>query len=296
VRCVALAAVAAALAAATHSAARSATAEPKWIVFAAKNDANTIVPQLYRIKTDGTGLEQITTGAQPAGQPSFAPDGTRIAFVRLGAGIYTANVDGSDLKKVTSGTRDAFPTWSPNGKQIAFIRVVKADWRLNVMSSSGGAARRLPLAPSAGRPSWTPDGKAIFMPTGGALAKVDARTGKIRQRYPVKLDIAVSQGLAVSPDGKEFAYIQTRPPTGGPDCGESHCPAYGLYLTKASAPRFRRRVAPSTGNPGWSPDSKEVIYVGTGTLTIDVAASGQKRRLSPGTRVPQADAPAWQPR
>lgn len=274
----------------------SATAEPKWIVFAAKNDANTIVPQLYRIKSDGTGLEQITTGAQPAGQPSFAPDGTKIAFARLGVGIFSANADGSGLKRLTSGTRDAFPTWSPNGKQIAFIRVVKADWRLYVMSASGAAARRLPLAPTAGRPSWTKGGTAIFMPTGGSMAKVDAKTGRIRQRYPVNLDIAVSQGASVSPDGTEFAYIQTRPPTGPPDCGESHCPAFALYLTKAKTPRFRRKVAPDTGNPGWSPDSKEIIYVANGMLTIDTVANGKKRRLSAGEHVPQADAPAWQPR
>jgi Tol biopolymer transport system component len=293
VRVVFAALTAALLAVVVQTTAHSATATD-WIVFAARPDTNTAQPQLYRIQTDGQGLTQITNTAQPAGQPAFAPDGKQLAYVRLGVGIFAASPDGSGEHKLTSGPRDSYPTWSPNGKQIAFIRVVGSDWRLHVMSSNGKGVRRLPDAPSAGRPSWSRDGRSIFMSSGGQLVKVDARTGRIQRRYSVALDIAVSQGAALSPNGKTLAYVQTRPPTGAPDCGESHCPAYALYLAPIST-GHRHKVGDDTGAATWSPDGKQIAYVARGAITTDVVASGKKSRISAGTHVPQGDAPAWQP-
>ena len=68
--------------------------------------------------------------------------------------------------------------WSPNGKQIAFVRPYRADWRVYVMSASGAGKRRLPNAPPAGRPSWTANGKSIFIPAAGDLVRIDAVTGR----------------------------------------------------------------------------------------------------------------------
>lgn len=284
------------LAVVAQATADSATSPVRWIVFAAKPDANTIAPQLYRIQTDGQGLAQITNSAQPVGQPSFAPNGKVIAYTRLGIGIFTANLDGSGERKVTSGSRDSYPTWSPNGKQIAFVRVKGSDWRLYVMSATGKNVHLLPEAPPAGRPSWTKNGRSIFVSSGGLLVQVSALSGRIENRYNIQLDIAVSQSAALSPDAKELAYVQTRPPTGAPDCGDakSPCPAYALYLAPIKT-GHRRKVGDSTGAASWSADGKEIAYVATGKLTIDVVKTGKKTKLSAGTHVPQADAPAWQP-
>ena len=62
-----------------------------------------------------------------------------------------------------------------------------------------------------------------------------------------------------------------------------------------SRPAIRRKVGDSTGAASWSADGKEIAYVATGKLTIDVVKTGKKTKLSAGTHVPQADAPAWQP-
>src|SRR4051794_34643151 len=89
----ALVALAVALVAA--AATRGADAQ-RWIIFSAETGENAAgIQQLYRIDTAGQGLEQITTGDRPAVSPSFSPDGSRIAFTRLGSGIFTMNVDGS---------------------------------------------------------------------------------------------------------------------------------------------------------------------------------------------------------
>ena len=101
----------------------AATAAPRWLVFAARLGA-TDQPQLYRIQTDGKGLQKITTGTTAATQPAFSPNGQQIAFSRLGSGIYKMNLDGSGLKRLTRNGRDGYPGWSPNGKLIAFTRIV----------------------------------------------------------------------------------------------------------------------------------------------------------------------------
>ena len=122
-----------ALALAVAHAAPGASTSPRWIVFSAHPDGSGTA-QLFRVQTTGEGLEQITTGAQPATAPAFSPDGTRIVFSRLGAGIFRVNLDGTGLRRLSSNIRDAHPVWSPDGKRIVFLRPYQAQWRVYVMS------------------------------------------------------------------------------------------------------------------------------------------------------------------
>src|SRR3954464_14597186 len=103
----------------------------KWIVFSASPDG-TAAAQLYRVQTDGTGVEQITKGGLPATDPAFSPNGQQLVFVRLGLGIFRVNLDGSGLQRLTRGHRDSFPAWSPNGARIAFLRPTKVAWNVYV--------------------------------------------------------------------------------------------------------------------------------------------------------------------
>jgi Tol biopolymer transport system component len=278
------------------SSALSATAAPRWLVFAARIGA-TDQPQLYRIQTDGKGLQKITEGANAATQPAFAPNGQQIVFSRLGFGIYKMNLDGTGLKRLTKNGRDGYPAWSPNGKQIAFNRITGKDWSLFVMNTSGGAVHRLKFAPSAGRPTWARDGKSIFMPSGGAMIRVDSRNGRAVKRYSARLDLSVSQGATVAPDGSNFAFIGSRAADGPEDCGESPCPQFALYAASARN-GHRIKVANDAGPAGFSPDGKTIVYVAKFKLVFDVLKTGKKTTLDFGdTPVAQGDAaPAWQPR
>jgi eukaryotic-like serine/threonine-protein kinase len=88
------------------------------------------VMQIWLINSDGKNLHQVTNMPNGACQPSWSPDGMRLAFISPcvgkreayeGSSIYLINVDGSNLMSLPSSPEGDFdPTWSPDGKKIAF--------------------------------------------------------------------------------------------------------------------------------------------------------------------------------
>jgi len=109
--------------------------------------------------------------------PQIAPDGSRIAFVRVSidrqkdqyeTAIWIADVDGRQPpRRLTTGPRDTAPRWSADSGRLAFVRAPEADGRVQpaqiyVMAMSGGEARALTDMPrGAGNPAWAPDGRTI---------------------------------------------------------------------------------------------------------------------------------------
>jgi Tol biopolymer transport system component len=277
---------------ATQSA--SGASNGQWIVFSAYPDG---VPpaQLFRIQTNGEGLQQITKGKFNATDPTFAPDGKRIVFARLGSGIFVANLDGSGARRLTSGKQDTFPGWSPDGTRIAFLRQVKGEWRLFVMKASGRDLHRLKHAPPSGRPTWSANSKSIFVPTRGALEQLDARTGRVLKHVTLTVDVPISG--SISPDGRKVAFVGSRPSL--PGCGEVSCVVFALYLGDLTRTHGRTQKFTNDGGPaGWSPNGKTLVFVYRGALTFwPVGGKAPSGTLATGAHVAQADAPpAWQPR
>jgi TolB protein len=284
----------AAIVAAALAAAQAASgAATRWIVFSAQ-PGGAGAAQLFRVQATGGEPQQITTGSNPATDPAFSPDGKRLVFVRLGSGLFRVNLDGTGLKRLTSGARDSFPVWSPDGRRIAFLRPYRTQWTVHIMPASGGKARRLPLAPPAGRPSWSADGKTLLLPTAADISTVDARTGRVQKRVTAVAELSTSQAATVSPDGRSVAYIGRRPLTGPSDCGESPCPMFALYL--ASAGGRKRHIANDTGPAGWAPDGKTMVFVSRGALTLLALGSGKKTTIAAGSHAAGDAPPAWQPR
>ncbi|HUK97979.1 MAG TPA: hypothetical protein VLV46_10000 [Gaiellaceae bacterium] len=273
------------------------SAQPTWLVFTA-DPTGLGVNQLFRITLSGKGLKQLTKGPASSVAPAFSPDGKRIVFSRLGVGIFSMNVDGTGLRRLTSNGRDNSPAWSPDGKQIVFLRPSATAWTVYVMSPSGAGVRRLRLAPAAGRPSWTAHG--LVIPTEGDLAKIDPRSGRVQKLFGARIDATGGMDTtAVSPDFSTLTYVGPRPPIpGDTGCGEGvPCAVFGLYienLAKHKAPRILERDA---GPATFSPDGKRLAFVARNhRIVLRLLANAKSTYVPTGKITPTTTSPpAWQP-
>jgi Tol biopolymer transport system component len=134
---------------------------------------------IYVVKTDGSGLRNLTDHPAQDLLPAWSPDGARIAFFSSRTGwpeIYVIQADGSGLMQITHGqelnatyTRLA---WSPDGQRIA---AVWADGQQNVLvgplgpfvleliESDGSAVRQVFQSDEelTGPLRWAPDGRYL---------------------------------------------------------------------------------------------------------------------------------------
>jgi len=273
------------------------SAQPQWIVFTADPPALG-VEQIFRMQSTGKGLKQLTRGQYPAQAPVFSPDGKRIAFARLGGGIFSMNLNGKGLRRLTTNGRDSYPAWSPDGRQIAFLRPTEKGWRVYVMSASGAGERRLPQAPPAGRPSWTDHG--LVIPTQGDLARIDPRTGHVEKLFGALIDASTGMdGAAISPDLSTTTFVGPRKPDrGDKECGDNMaCPRFALYiqdLRKHKAPRILARDA---GPAGFSHDGESLAFVARNRIVLWLLKNGTSTRVATGKVNPTPSSPpAWQPR
>jgi Tol biopolymer transport system component len=129
--------------------------------------------QIYRMSSDGSGRQMITSGLVYDSNPSFSPDGRRIVFDRMiGSSrtphIFIVNVDGSGLRQLTSGrSADYEPTFTPNGRRIVFVSNRDSDKKkdrsaIYAMAPDGSSPRVLINSPrNEAEPDVSPNGKRI---------------------------------------------------------------------------------------------------------------------------------------
>jgi len=273
-----------------------AAAPAKWIVFSATQPGQHI-DQLFRIRSSGRGLKRLTKGQFPSIAPAFSPDGTRIAFTRTGVGIVTMNVDGKDVRRLTTNGRDSFPTWSPDGKQIAFVRPA-ATWSIYVMPSSGGSQRRLAKAPPAGRPTWNSGG--LMIPSAGDLVKIDPGNGHVLKYFGAEIDAVWGLNtVSLSPDNSSLTFIgAAAPEPGDKECGDNQpCQRFALYEQNLRPKGKPRLLVKNVGPAAYSSDGKQLVFIARNTkLDLWTLATGGSRRVPVGSNYATVAAPpAWQP-
>jgi len=170
---------------------------------------------LFLMNADGTDQRQLAPERAVSGtEPTWSPDGKRIVFRTTVTPytIYSINVDGSGLQKLTDGTAGASsPAWSPDGKKIAFTSRRSGNPEIYAMDADGANVVRLTSNDAIDRfPAWSPDGRRIaFESDRDGDSRIYAMnadgTNVVRLTSPPGKDSRPSW----SPDGKQLTFHRT---------------------------------------------------------------------------------------
>jgi Tol biopolymer transport system component len=131
--------------------------------------------EIFVMNADGSDLHRVVQGEGYDYQPSWSPDGAKLAF--LGGTddesyIDVVNADGSGHVRLTSSEEDAQPSWSPDGKRIVFH-----SWRddeegdIWIMNADGSAQQKLFGTPAS-------ENGPVFAPSGGRILFTSDLTGE----------------------------------------------------------------------------------------------------------------------
>ena len=215
-----------------------------------------------------SAIEVATAGSQTGGDlgimtivddgshnyhPHPSPDGREVAFDsdRDGErGIYVANRDGSQVRKVSGPGYAAVPRWSRNGEWLAYIRP-EADkpsvWNLWVQPAAGGSARRVTNHRSGQTwaASWFPDDRRIAYSHEDTLIVMDLQT-RAATRYHTPVKGRLVRTPAVSPDGTKVIFQVFR---------------HGAWLLDLADGSMQRVLTDPTAEEfAWSPDGRRIAF------------------------------------
>lgn len=181
---------------------------------------------IYVVNRDGTGLERLTSDSTTDDNPSWSPDGTKIAFRSFRAlrsgDIWVMNADGSNAVNLTPDaladtTHERRPAWSPDGTRIAFASNRGGSSDIWTMRADGTDAQQLTNTVEFDtEPSWSPDGGRIAFrrsdDTTSDVLVISASGGFARRLTFPGHELMPSWSL----DGSVIAFAYFRPTGGKP--------------------------------------------------------------------------------
>lgn len=221
--------------------------------------------EVWTIEADGTNLQQLTSAPGHQFDPSWSPDGTRIAYRSddgVTSEIWLMNADGSDQRKLTDGFS---PAWSPDGSLIAFAGPKGTTGIITLIRSDGTGLRTLPDTEGGEYPSWSPDGTQIAFNSNLSgdhvmyIAQADGST-------VVDLS-AVGEGwqVAWSPDGSLILFTSHR----------DHPDNYtDVYVMRTDGSDIRRLTDLRAYTPAWSPDGEHIVFSAPGLFVMNADGTG----------------------
>jgi dipeptidyl aminopeptidase/acylaminoacyl peptidase len=135
--------------------------KPSWspdgrrIAFEHLGDGDIQPAQIFVVNVDGSGVRGATSSSDgrryAESDPSWSPDGTKIAFWSYGFGIATVDAEGGVPTSIGGpAVYGARPTWSPDGERLVFTA-----------STTPPTIIGLPIVLVGSQAMWSPDGRLL---------------------------------------------------------------------------------------------------------------------------------------
>lgn len=117
--------------------------------------------QIYRMSSDGAGIDRVTNGQGEASNPSWSPDGEHMAFAwtqgyAKGAfNIFVMDVGTRSYVQLTHNEgKNENPVWAPDGRRLVFMSNRGGREQIYTMLADGSQVKLLTMQGTNRYPVW----------------------------------------------------------------------------------------------------------------------------------------------
>jgi eukaryotic-like serine/threonine-protein kinase len=220
------------------------------------------------VKIDMQGnIEKLNVPIQSYSEPRFSSDGKKLAMT-IGSGkdfdIWTIDLAGPNLTRLTFGGTNRTPIWSPDDSEIAYYSNVNGKRTLNIKNADGSGNAKIlteKLPSRAYIDGWSPDGKTLIIDTYEGSNQTNLTMFNMQQKGDTLSNFLATQAdewtADLSPDGNWLAYSSNET---GP---------YEVYIQPFNKKGGKWQVSLNGGaEPHWADGGKKLFYIKGNSLVM----------------------------